>query len=121
MPVNRMAGVDVLEPRYIAVDAVIDVHVEADADRTAVVDEVRRRLRDLLSFANQDFGTPVRVGEVFAALHTVEGLSYVELRRLHRHGAPPPDDACGFEDVPIAENELAYEGQLTLVAHGGRP
>lgn len=121
MPVNRMAGVDVLEPRYVAVDAAVDVHVQADADRTTVVDAVRRVLSDLLSFPNQDFGTPVRVGEVFSALHPVEGVSYVVLRRLQRRGARPPEEGCEFEDVPIAENELAYEGQLTIVAVGGRP
>jgi predicted phage baseplate assembly protein len=119
MPVNRMAGVDVLDPVYVPVDAIVDVRVAAEASRSDVVDAVRGALRELLSFARQDFGVPVRVGEVFSTLHPIEGVSYVELRVLQRRDRPPADDECGFADVPIAEHELAYEGILTVNAFGG--
>ena len=118
MPVNRMAGVDVLDPVFVPVDLVVDVHVKADANRSRVVSAVQQVLRDLLSFAQQDFGQPIRVGDVFSALSTVGGVDYVLLRRLERRGTPAPDD-CGFADVPIAANELGYEGLLTVNAFGG--
>ena len=44
MPVNRMAGVDVLDPIYVPVDAVVDVHVEPQASRPQVVDAVHGAL-----------------------------------------------------------------------------
>ena len=118
MPVNRMAGVDVLDPVYVPVDGVIDAHVQADASRSRVAAAVRATLRGLLSFEEQQFGRPVRVGEIFAALAPTPGLSYVVLRRLQRRGQPPPDE-CGFADVPIADNEMAFEGVLTVNAFGG--
>jgi predicted phage baseplate assembly protein len=118
MPVNRMAGVDVLDPVYVPVDLVVDVNVKADANRGRVVQSVLDVLRELLSFASQDFGRPVRVGEVFSALYPIEGVDFAVLRRLERRGRPAPDE-CGFADVPIAEHELAYEGLLTVNAFGG--
>ena len=118
MPVNRMAGVDVLDPIYVPVDAVVDVHVQPQASRPQVADAVRRVLAALLSFAERDFGVAVRVGDVFTALHTVQGVAFVQLRRLERPGRPAPD-ACGFADVPIAENELAFAGSLVVNAFGG--
>jgi predicted phage baseplate assembly protein len=118
MPVNRMAGVDVLDPVYVPVDVVVDVHVKADANRSRVVQAVQELLRELLSFARQDFGKPIRVGEVFSALYPVEGVDFVLLRRLERRGRPAPDE-CGFADIPIAEHELAFEGLLTVNAFGG--
>jgi hypothetical protein len=118
MPANRMAGADVLDPIYVPVDGIIDAHAEADASRSRVAAAVRATLRQLLSFEVQQFGRPVRVGEIFAALAPTPGLSYVALRRLQRRGQPPPDD-CGFADVPIAENEMAFEGVVTVNAFGG--
>lgn len=118
MPVNRMAGVDVLAPVYVPVDLVVDVHVKADANRSRVVQEVQGVLRELLSFAQQDFGKPIRVGEVFSILYPVDGVEFVRLRRLERRGRPVADE-CGFADVPIGDHELAYEGLLTVNGFGG--
>lgn len=118
MPVNRMAGVDVLDPLYVPVDLVVDVNVKAEANRARVVQAVQDVLEELLSFARQDFGRPVRVGEVFSALYPLEGVDFAVLRRLERRGRPAPDE-CGFADVPIAENELAFRGSLVVNAFGG--
>jgi uncharacterized phage protein gp47/JayE len=118
MPVNRMAGVDVLDPVYVPVDLVVDVHVQANANRARVVQAAQGVLRELLSFAQQDFGRPIRVGEVFSALYPVDGVAFVLLRRLERRGRPVADE-CGFADVPVADHELAYEGLLTVNGFGG--
>jgi hypothetical protein len=118
MPVNRMAGVDVLDPVFVPVDMVVDVNVEAEANRARVVQAVQDVLEELLSFARQDFGRPIRVGEVFSALYPVAGVDFAVLRRLERRGRPAPDE-CGFADVPIAEHELAYKGSLVVNAFGG--
>jgi Baseplate J-like protein len=120
MPVNRMAGVDVLDPVYVPVDVTVDVHVKGEASQSAVFQSVQSALRDLLSFARQDFGRPVRVGEVFATLYPLEGISHALLRRLARSGAAPvPGAACDFEDVTIAEHELAFAGVITINLIGG--
>jgi hypothetical protein len=118
MPVNRMAGVDILDPVYVPVDLVVDVHVKANANRSRVVQAVQGVLRELLSFARQDFGKPIRVGEIFSALYPVDGVEFVLLRRLERRGRPVADE-CGFADVPVADHELAYEGLLTVNGFGG--
>ena len=120
MPVNRMAGVDVLDPVYVPVD-IVDVHLKADASRAQVQDAVLTTLRDLLSFARQDFGQPVRVGEVFAVLYPVPGVAYALLKRLARSGAPAAIEAAEFADVAIGEHELAYAGVLAVNLFGGGP
>ncbi len=120
MPVNRMAGVDVLDPLYVPVDITVDVYVQAVASQSAVFQRAQQALRDLLSFPRQDFGQAVRVGEVFSTLYPLEGIASVLLRRLARTGQPPvPAAACDFSDVAISENELAYEGLLAINVLGG--
>ena len=120
MPVNRMAGVDVLDPTYVPVDVTVNVHLKGESSQAAVLQRVQAALRDLLSFARQDFGRPVRVGEVFATLYPLEGISHALLRTLARSGAAPvPGAACDFEDVAIAEHELAFAGVLTVNLFGG--
>ncbi len=120
MPVNRMAGVDVLDPTYVPVDMTVDVHLKGESSQSAVFQSVLSALRDLLSFPRQDFGRPVRVGEVFATLYPLDGISHVLLRRLARSGtAPVPGAACDFEDVTIAEHELAFAGVIAINLFGG--
>jgi predicted phage baseplate assembly protein len=121
MPVNRMAGVDVLDPIYVAVDITVDVHLKADASRAQVRDEVLNTLRELLSFARQDFGQAVRVGEVFSVLYPVPGVAYALLKRLARSGEPAAIEGCEFADVAIGEHELAHEGMLAVNLYGGGP
>jgi uncharacterized phage protein gp47/JayE len=121
MPVNRMAGVDVLDPVYVPVDITVEVHLKADASRAQVQDAVQQVLRDLLSFARQDFGEPVRVGEVFAVLYPVPGVAYALLKRLARTGEPAAIEGCEFADVAIGEHELAYQGTLAINLFGGGP
>ena len=118
MPVNRMAGVDVFVPAFVPVDLVVDVHVKSTVTRDTVLGEVQAALRDLLSFARQDFGRSLRVGEVFSALYPIAGIDYVVLRRLQRRDRPVAEGVLA--DVPIAEHELAYPGQVTANALGGR-
>jgi hypothetical protein len=120
MPVNRMAGVDVLDPTYVPVDIAVDVHLKGESSQTSVFQRVQSALRDLLAFERQDFGRPVRVGEVFATLYPLEGISHALLRKLARSGAAPvAGAACDFEDVAIAEHELAYAGVITINLFGG--
>ena len=42
---------------------------------------MRAVLEDYLSFAQQDFGRAIRIGEIFSALYPVPGISYVQLRK----------------------------------------
>ena len=121
MPVNRMAGVDVLDPTYVSADIAVDVYVQADASQSKVVDAARAALRDLLAFARREFGQPVRVGEVFAALHPLPGIAYVILKRLVRSGDSAPATPCGFADLVVRENELVCEGRLEINPLGGLP
>jgi predicted phage baseplate assembly protein len=121
MPVNRMAGVDVLDVVYVPVDVTVDVHLKADASRAQVQDAVLTTLRDLLSFARRDLGQPVRVGEVFSTLYPVPGVAYALLKRLARSGEPAAIEGCEFADVAIGEHELAYAGVLAVNLLGGGP
>ena len=119
MPVNRMAGVDVLDPVHVAVDVAVDVHLRAEASQARAVSEVRQVLQGLLSYPAQEFGRPVRVGDVFSALYPLAGVDYVRLRRLQRRDRPAPGGDCEFVDVPIADHELAYEGSVVVSPFGG--
>jgi uncharacterized phage protein gp47/JayE len=121
MPVNRMAGVDVLDPVYVPIDVSLEITLKPQAARSRVASDARAALRALLAFENRGFGEPVRVGEVYAALHRVEGIAYTLLRRLARGDRPfaPPAPGCDFADVPIGRRELAYAGAVTLSLFGG--
>ena len=121
-PVNRMAGVDVLDPTYVPVDIAVDVHVKADASASGVQAAVRAALDALLAYEAVDFGTSIRVGDVYTALHPIAGIAYVQLRRLARTGQPASNTAtCGLDDLSIAEHELPYRGLLTIATFGGGP
>ena len=123
MPVNRMAGVDVLDPTYVGVDISIDVHVKADASSSAVRGAALSALADLLSFPRVDFGTAVRVGDIYATLFPIPGMAFTQLRRLARSGTPqtPVNAACDLEDVAILENEMPFAGLITITPIGGGP
>jgi hypothetical protein len=120
-PVNRMAGVDVLNPVYVPVDIAVDLYATSQANTAQVLSDARAALESLVDFEQRDFGQPVRVGEIFSVLYPIAGVSYALLKRLARGGAnggTGPGD-CGFADVPIADNELAYQGLLTINVLGG--
>jgi predicted phage baseplate assembly protein len=119
MPVNRMAGVEVLNPVYVPVDITVEVHLTAVASQSQVIPAVRALLAGLLAFAVQDFGSPVRVGAVFSALFGVNGVDFVLLRRLARGDGPAADGGDGFADIPIADNELAVAGTIVVLPFGG--
>ncbi|HZJ64910.1 MAG TPA: putative baseplate assembly protein [Kofleriaceae bacterium] len=117
-PVNRMAGVDVLDPAYVAIDITVDVHVKADASASAVKSTVRAALERLLAFDQVDFGGVIRVGDVYATLFPIPGISFVQLRQLARRPGPA---GSTLDDVAVADNELPYRGQLTVLTFGGLP
>jgi hypothetical protein len=123
MPVNRMAGVDVLDPTYVGIDITVDVHVKADASSSAVKGAVKETLDDLLSFPRVDLGSTVRVGDVYATLFPIPGISFTNLRRLARTGEPLAlaGDACDLHDIAILENEMPYAGQIVINVIGGGP
>lgn len=117
-PVNRMAGVDVLDPAYVPIDIAVDVHVLASASASAVKAEVVEALASLLAFAQVDFGGVLRLGDVYATLYPLAGISYVQVRRLARADASA--DAAPA-DVAVADRELPIRGQLTALTFGGLP
>jgi uncharacterized phage protein gp47/JayE len=122
MPVNRMAGVDVLDPIYVPVDISVDIYLQAQTSAAQTLQAAQGVLSDLLSFANQDFGQSVRVGTVYSLLYPLQGVTYIILRKLARSDRPnQPLSVCEFADVPIAENELPYQGVLTINTFGGLP
>jgi hypothetical protein len=121
MPVNRMAGVDVFDAAYVPVDVTADVHLRADGSQRDVQEAVRQILHDLLDLRRREFGQAVRVGEVFSALFPIEGVAFVQLRRLARSGSLQEPGACAFADVSIADHEIAVEGTTRLNLIGGLP
>jgi hypothetical protein len=118
MPVNRMAGVEVLDPLYVPIDITVEVHLRAEASQTQVIEEVRTLVTGLLAFAAQDFGRPVRAGDVFSALFPVAGVEFVLLRRFARRDRQASDDGA-LADIPIADGELAFAGTILVVPFGG--
>jgi predicted phage baseplate assembly protein len=119
MPVNRMAVVAVLDPVYVPVDITVEVHLTAVASQSQVIPAVRGLLAGLLAFAVQDFGRPVRVGDVFSALSGVNGVDFVLLRRMARGDGTAAGGGDGFADIPIADNELAFAGTIVVLPFGG--
>jgi hypothetical protein len=122
-PVNRMAGVDVFDPTFVAINITVDVHVKAEASASGINASVLTALQDLLSFDQVDFGSAIRVGDIYATLYPIAGISYVQLRSLTRGDQPPPtaSSVATLVDVSIAENEMPYAGQLKIATIGGGP
>jgi hypothetical protein len=118
MPVNRMAGVEVLDPSYVPIDITVEAHLTADASQTQVIEEIRGLVAGLLAFPAQDFGRPVRAGDVFSALFPVAGLEFVLLRRFARQDRPAAADG-NLADIPIADDELAFPGTILVIPFGG--
>lgn len=116
-PVNRMAGVDVLDPTYVPIDISVDIHVRADASASAVKAAVRAELEQLLAFDQVDLGGVIRVGDIYATLFPIPGISFTLLQKLARGGS----GSTGANDVAVADNELPYRGQLTVLTFGGLP
>lgn len=123
MPVNRMAGVDVLDPTYVGIDIAVDIHVKGDASSSVVRGDVQTVLQNLFSFSQVEFGAAVRVGDIYATLFPIAGISFTQLRRLARSGAPQTTvvTACDLQDVAILENELPFAGLFTINMIGGGP
>ena len=119
-PVNRMAGVDVLDPTYVAIDIAVDVHVKATAGASAVKTSVLAALDQLLAFDQVDFGGVVRVGDVYATLFPIPGISFVLLQRLARRPAAGSTGGT-LDDIAVADHELPVRGQLTVLTFGGLP
>jgi uncharacterized phage protein gp47/JayE len=118
-PVNRMAGVDVLDPTYVAVDIAVDVHVKPDASASAVKATVRAALEQLLAFDQVDFGSVIRVGDIYATLFPIPGISFAQLRQLAR--GPSTATSATLDDLGVADRELPIRGQLTVQTFGGLP
>lgn len=116
-PVNRMAGVDVLDPTYVAVNISVDVHVKSNASASAVSAAVLATLQQLLAFDQVDFGSVIRVGDIYAALFPIPGISFTQLRQLARGGGA----GSTLDDLGVADNELPVRGQLTVQTFGGLP
>jgi hypothetical protein len=110
----------VLDPTYVAIDVAVDVHVKPDASASAVKSAVRSVLEQLLAFDQVEFGGVVRVGDVYATLFPIPGISFVQLRRLARSGAASPAGA-DLVDVAVGDHELPVRGQLTVLTFGGLP
>jgi len=122
MPVNRMAGVDVLDPTYVAIDITLEVHVRADASASVVQAAVLAVLQDRLSFAQVSFAQAIRVGDVYTTVYPVPGIAFVQLRRLARSTDPAGASApCALQDVALLENELPFAGTLSVQTIGGGP
>ncbi len=121
MPVNRMAGVDVLDPTYVPIDIAVDVHVKADASASAVKAAVRAALEQLLAFDQVDFGSVIRVGDIYTALFPIPGISFTQLRQLARGPSTTTSATCNLNDLGVADHELPIRGQLTVLTFGGLP
>jgi hypothetical protein len=120
MPVNRMAGVDVLDAFYVPVDMTAEVHLRPETQRREAFDRAHRALTELLALSRRSFGEPVRVGEIFTALFPLDGVAFVQLKRLARRGTPAPASECALADVPIDDHELAVEGDVDVIVVGGQ-
>ena len=118
-PVNRMAGVDVLDPTYVAIDIAVDIHVKPDASASVVKAAARAVLEQLLAFDQVDFGGVIRVGDIYAALFPLPGISFTQLRQLAR--SPSTTTSTNVDDLAVADRELPYRGQLTVLTFGGLP
>jgi hypothetical protein len=123
MPVNRMAGVDVLDPEYVPIEIAVELHLQAEASGAVVSSLARAALEELLSFSRVEFGGAVRVGDLYATLFPLPGLSFTRVRSLSAGGVPsvPAGSGCEAADLALLENQLPIRGQIAIEVFGGGP
>ncbi|WP_406641320.1 putative baseplate assembly protein [Amycolatopsis sp. WGS_07] len=108
----------------------LTVHVEVLPDHIAghVRSALRRVLGEFFQPDRLTFGTPIRVGQLVAAVAAVLGVRHAEVTRLERLFGPP-GTALATGVLPIGPLEVAQldddpsrpeNGQLTLDLAGGR-
>lgn len=123
---RRMAGtfVEVLDATFVPVDlsadVVFDRHFHADAVRQAV----EAAVKDVLAFANVDFGQSVFLSDIYARIEAVPGVQAVTITRFLRHLAQAEDldQKLRQASLPPLDQlpEFVRRGLLVDVAPEGR-
>jgi hypothetical protein len=94
-----------------------DVGIHPDFLPAMVLDAIREQLRRKFSFDAREFGQPVALSEVVAAIQEVSGVVFVDLNELYRSDlSPRPDPSpvvLASAPRPGAENPVGAE-LLTL-------
>jgi len=116
---KRMAGtfVEILN----ATSVPIDISIEIVYDKRYRLDVVRRAaeaaVRELLAFANVDFGQPLYLSDVYGKVESVAGVAAMTVTRFRRQDAPQllPDElaklAAGGQS-PIAKVKVDIRSLL---------
>jgi predicted phage baseplate assembly protein len=91
------------------------VGLEPDRLVEDIEPRVEQVLRERFSFDAREFGQPVALSEVIAAIHGVEGVKWVDIDALHRSDEPVQWHAVLAAAFPAAgEEELLPAELLTL-------
>jgi hypothetical protein len=100
------------------------VHVHPDYEAAKVIPAVRAALRVRFGFAAREFGQPVTLAEVAAAIHSVPGVVAADIDHLRRTDRTEPTDPAprlladrpaGGPDATAAELLLLAPGDLADV------
>lgn len=87
---KRMAGttVEIIDATCVPIDIAIDVIRDARYVKDAVQRAVDGAVRDLLAFANVDFGKALYVSDVYRAVENVPGVAAMLITQMKRHVSP---------------------------------
>lgn len=106
------ATITLLDPTYVAITVTVAVNVLPNYNREVVRLEVDRAIKATLAFDNVDFGHRVTLSQIYKAIMATPGVDYGVVSVLSRTGA-------GLGDVVLADNEIPYNGTITVTATGG--
>lgn len=86
-----------------------DLKIEADYQAALVLPQVEQKLRDAFSFAVRAFGQPVAASQVLQVIHSVAGVSAVDLNALYRIGDAAKTNARLAAAFPRAGSQGLFE------------
>lgn len=87
---KRMAGttVEIVDATCVPIDIAIDVIRDARFGKEAVQRAVDAEVRDLLAFANVDFGQALYVSDVYRVVENVPGVAAMLITQMKRQVSP---------------------------------
>jgi hypothetical protein len=106
-------------PAEFEIAGTIAVHPDYEAEK--VLAAVRTTLRSRFSFDAREFGQPVSLSEVIAAMHSIAGVAEVDVDHFQRTGPPSPVDPAPrlFAELPAGgASSNVSAAELLLLAPG---
>lgn len=95
------AHITITPPVYVPVSVALDIMVADAYSQSAVTNNVRNVLTDLLAFENVDFGDTISVSEIYGVVAQIPGVVHATITNLGRI-----DEGAIVHDITTTANQI---------------